>query len=115
MRIGEVALCTNDVPTLAAFYRWLLSIDAPNGDDIHQTLIAEETMLTVYNDGSVKNNENNNICLAFTVPDVDVEYARLVAAGVTIVSPPETRPWGARNLCFLDPDNNRVYLRSLPA
>ncbi len=38
MKIGEVGLLTNDV-----------------------------TMLTIYNDGSIKNDMNQNICLAFTV------------------------------------------------
>ncbi|MDE7238350.1 MAG: hypothetical protein K2N41_01395, partial [Lachnospiraceae bacterium] len=28
-------------------------------------------MLTVYNDGSTKNNANQNICLAFTVDDIE--------------------------------------------
>ena len=27
---------------------------------------------------------------------------------------PETRPWGARNMSFYDPDGNVVYIRSLP-
>lgn len=114
MRIGEVCLLTSDVVRTAAFYGRLLGLADAGGDDVHRTLLAEETMLTVYNDGSPKNNQNQNICLAFTVPDVDAEYERLLAEGVTIVDPPATRPWGARNLCLLDPDGNRVYLRSFP-
>ena len=114
MRIGEVCLLTSDVARTAAFYGRLLGLADAGGDDVHRTLLAEETMLTVYNDGSLKNNLNQNICLAFTVPDVDAEYERLLAEGATIVDPPATRPWGARNLCLLDPDGNRVYLRSFP-
>ena len=113
MRIGEVCLLTGNVARLAAFYSDLLGLPRTAGDDVHRTLLAQETMLTVYNDGSVKEGGGQNACLAFTVEDVDAEYRRLRAAGVTIVSPPEDRPWGARNLCCLDPDGNRVYLRSL--
>jgi catechol-2,3-dioxygenase len=58
MRIGEVGLLTNDVVRLANFYKAFLGIDNGSNDTIHQTLIAEETMLTVYNDNSVKNNNN---------------------------------------------------------
>lgn len=112
MRIGEVGLLTNDVVRLANFYKAFLGIDNGSNDTIHQTLIAEETMLTVYNDNSVKNNNNQNICLAFTVDDVDAEYDRLLKLGVEIIEGPTTRPWGARNMSFYDPDRNIIYLRS---
>ena len=71
MKIGEVSLLTNDVVRLADFYKKLLEIDNDSEDTVHQTLIAEETMLTVYNDGSEKNNKNQNMCLAFTVGDME--------------------------------------------
>ncbi|MCE5343344.1 MAG: VOC family protein [Eubacteriales bacterium] len=115
MKIGEVGLLTNDVRRLAAFYKQLLGVDNGSDDPVHQALPVGETTLTVYNDGSVKNDDNQNICLAFTVEDVDAEYRRLLSMGVVIVSPPADQPWGARNLCFLDPDRNQVYLRSFPA
>ncbi|HAB59960.1 MAG TPA: glyoxalase, partial [Lachnospiraceae bacterium] len=83
-----------------------------SNDDIHQTIISEETMLTVYNDGSVKNNTNQNICLAFTVDDINKEYDKLVKLGVDIIEKPTARPWGAINMSFYDPDRNIVYLRS---
>ena len=56
MKIGEVGLLTNDVSRLAAFYKQLLEIENDSDDEIHQVLIAEETTLTIYNDGSTKNN-----------------------------------------------------------
>lgn len=112
MRIGEVCLLTNDVVKLADFYKALLGIDNDSNDTVHQTLLAEETMLTVYSDNSVKNNNNQNICLAFTVENVDAEYERLLKLGAEIIEKPTTRPWGARNMSFYDPDRNKVYLRS---
>ena len=113
MRIGEVCLLTNDVIRLADFYKWLLNMDDGDRDETHQTLIAEETMLTVYNDGSVKNNSNQNICLAFTVSDIQAYYGRLLEKGIRIIEKPTARPWGAVNLSFYDPDNNMVYLREM--
>ena len=98
-----MCLLTNDVPRLASFYRRLL------GD---QFVLAEETALTVYNDGTQKNNQNQNICLAFTVDDMDKAYKKLLSLGVRIIEPPAKWPWGAINMNFYDPDNNIVYLRS---
>lgn len=77
-------------------------------------LFSEETTLTVYNDGVARKTNHQNICLAFTVTDVDIEFERLKALGVEIVSPPTTRPWGAKNMSFLDPDKNLIIFRSFP-
>lgn len=112
MRIGEVGLLTNDVARLADFYKKLFDIHNGSDDAVHQTLIGEETMLTIYNDGSEKNNQNQNICLAFTVEDIEKEYRKVVELGAEIIEPPTARPWGAVNMSFRDPDGNTIYLRS---
>ena len=112
MKIGEVCLLTNDVPRLASFYRQLLGVEESSNDETHQFVLAEETALTVYNEGIQKNNQNQNICLAFTVDDMDKAYKKLLSLGVRIIEPPAKWPWGAINMNFYDPDNNIVYLRS---
>lgn len=112
MRLGEVGLLTNDVIALADFYKALLETENGSRDEVHQTIIAEETMLTIYNDGSAKNNNNQNICIAFTVDDMDREYQKVLGLGVEIIEKPTKRPWGAVNMSFYDPDGNVVYLRS---
>ena len=114
MKIGEVCLQTNDVIRLAGFYRWLLNVAGEDTDPVHQTVIAEETMLTVYNDGSVKKNDNQNISLAFTVHDIHSYCQKLLEHGVRIIEGPTPRPWGAVNMSFYDPDNNVIYLREMP-
>lgn len=114
MRIGEVCLLTSDVIRLANFYKLLFGIDNESNDDTHQFIISEETTLTVYNDGMERKSNQHNICIAFTVDDVDAEYARLVKLGVRIVDPPKLRPWGAKNMSFLDPDNNLITFRCFP-
>ena len=112
MKLGEVCLLTNDVPKLATFYKRLLNVENNSSDETHQFIIAVETMLTIYNDGTVKNNQNQNICLAFTVDDIDEEYKKVRALGVKIIEPPTKRPWGAVNMSFRDPDNNMIFFRS---
>lgn len=114
MKIGEVSLLTNDVVRLADFYKKLLEIDNDSSDEVHQTLIGEETMLTVYNDGTEKNNRNQNMCLAFTVDDIQEAYAKAVSLGAEIIELPTARSWGAVNMSFYDPDGNTIYLRAFP-
>ena len=80
------------VRKLAAFYRQLLEIESDNNDETHQFILTEGTTLTIYNDGTVKNNLNQNICLAFTVDDIDREYKKVLALGARIHEPPTKRP-----------------------
>ena len=112
--IGEVCLLTNDVRRLADFYKRLLETDNGSSDETHQFILTEGTALSIYNDGTVKNNDNRNICLAFTVDDIESEYRKLTALGARIIEPPTERAWGAVNMSFYDPDNNIVYLRTFP-
>ena len=41
-------------------------------------------MLTIYNDGSIKNNNNQNMCIAFTVDNIEKEYQKVLALGAEI-------------------------------
>lgn len=111
MKIGEVCLLTNDVPRLAAFYKELLGITDTVDDPVHQTLLAEETTLTLYNGGSLKKRQNGNISLAFTVGDMDKAYEKVLRLGAQVIEPPAARPWGAVNMSFYDPDGNPIYFR----
>ena len=111
MKIGEVCLLTNDVPRLASFYKRLLEVENDSEDAIHQFILTEGTALTIYNDGTVKNDQNQNICLAFTVEDLEAAYQKVLALGARIIEPPTKRPWGAVNMSFYDPDNNVIYFR----
>ena len=112
MKIGEVCLNTNDVITLANFYKKLLEIENDSDDEVHQILLCEETQLSIYNDSTSKNNNNQNISLAFTVENIEAEYAKLLAMRVEIIEKPTKRPWGTTNMSFYDPDRNVIYFRS---
>ena len=92
MTIGEVCMLTNDVPRLASFYKRLLEVENGSNDDTHQFILFEGTALTIYNDGTVKNDQNQNICLAFTVEDMDDTYKKVLAIGARIIEPPTKRP-----------------------
>jgi predicted enzyme related to lactoylglutathione lyase len=114
MTFGEVCIETNDVVRIADFYRKILNITSDCRDSVFQVLLTEGTGLSVLNDGKVKNNQNQNISLAFTVDDVNAEYERLLKLGVYIYDTPKLQPWGAKNMHFRDPDGNHIYFRSIP-
>ncbi len=109
MRLAEVCLLTRDVQRLAGFYKWLLGIEGESDDAVHQVITVEGIAFTVYNDGQSAGT-GQNACLSFLVDDIEAQYQRLLERGVTVVDPPQSRPWGMRNLCFMDPDGNRMYL-----
>lgn len=50
----------------------------------------------------------SGLLVVFTVEDIDVEYGRLQAQGVDIVTPIETEPWGERYFQMRDP-NGVIY------
>jgi len=114
MQIGEIGIFTNDVIGLSNFYKLLLGIDNDSNDETIQFIITEGTGLTIYNDGITRKENHQNICLAFTVDDVDMEYERLKTIGAEIIEPPTIRPWGAKNMIFNDPEGNQVIFRCIP-
>lgn len=48
------------------------------------------------------------------VRDVTAEHRRLAEAGVTILRPPETEPWGLIEMWIADPDDVRIVLVQVP-
>src|SRR4051794_36900079 len=55
------------------------------------------------------------LTLWMQVPDVDAEYARLVAHDeVQLLAAPDTMPWGLREMWIEDPDGVRIVLVEVP-
>jgi len=50
--------------------------------------------------------------LDLTTDDVDVEYPRIDALGVSWVMSPTTQPWGRRSMLFRDPDGHLINVSS---
>jgi catechol 2,3-dioxygenase-like lactoylglutathione lyase family enzyme len=44
------------------------------------------------------------------VADVDAQYERLIAGGLTFDGPPEDKPWGVRSASMSDPAGHSVEL-----
>jgi catechol 2,3-dioxygenase-like lactoylglutathione lyase family enzyme len=56
-----------------------------------------------------------NLELWMQVRDVDRTHDELRAAGVTVTRPPETEPWGLREMWIADPDGVRIAVIEVPS
>lgn len=112
MIFSGICLITKDVRRLSAFYKSVLKTTSDCDDEIHQEIITKGASLAILkcDDNSITG--NSNMSMAFTVDDIDTEYERLQKLGIEIIDPPTTRPWGARNMRFSDPDGNYIVFRS---
>lgn len=119
MKFTGICLVTESVSTLVQFYSQILDCQAV-GDDTHSEFNIGGMGLAIFTwqgmeqmaPGSMQGAGRGNITIGFEVDDVDGEYERLKAAGVTIVKPPASYPWGTRSVWFRDPDGNIVNFYS---
>ena len=109
-----ICLYTENIKRLSNFYQLVLQTTADCDDEMHQEILTDGASLAILKRENADISGNRNMSMAFTVPDVDVEFYRLQGAGIKIMEPPTTRFWGARNMMFLDPDENHVVFRSFP-
>jgi catechol 2,3-dioxygenase-like lactoylglutathione lyase family enzyme len=57
---------------------------------------------------------DDKLSLWLQVRDVDAEFARLEAAGVTVVEAPVDEPWGLREARLRDPDGLLLVVVEIP-
>lgn len=62
------------------------------------------TGLGTFKPESIAGPAGQGMLIAFVVEDIDTEFARISAAGATVVTEPETEPWGERYCQFADPN-----------
>jgi len=60
------------------------------------------TGLGTFKPASIAGPAGRGLLIAFVVDDLDAEFARIAAAGATVVTEPETEPWGERYCQFAD-------------
>jgi uncharacterized glyoxalase superfamily protein PhnB len=123
MRLVQSRIVTDDVEGLAAFYASLLGasvtlneyyVEVPAGP---VTVGFSKRRFTEYREddqgaGAAGPWRRDEVILDFEVSDVDAEYERIAALGVTVVTPPTTQPWGNRTMIFRDPGGNLVNVFS---
>lgn len=62
------------------------------------------TGLGTFKPESIAGPAGQGMLIAFVVENVDVEFTRIAEAGATVVTEPETEPWGERYCQFADPN-----------
>lgn len=121
MRISETALSLN-VPdpqasadfltrhlghTVAMADDGFVSLTHPDGGP---NVIFLRTGLPSFRPAHRAGSAGDGLLLVFVVDDVDVAFAQIRDGGATVVTEPETEPWGERYCQFEDPNGIIVQL-----
>ncbi len=78
-----------------------VSLSHPDGGP---NVVYLRTGLPSFKPGHRAGSAGEGLLLAFVVDDVDAAYETVRAAGATVVTLPETEPWGERYCQFEDPN-----------
>jgi predicted enzyme related to lactoylglutathione lyase len=109
-RIAEVALFTDDVPGLTAFYEQLLDRPPESSSDSHASFDLEGTTLFIHVLGEGdREGAPNSDHVAFAL-DQDAAAERARSAGGDVVGPKDYY-WG-RSAYLRDPDGRAVELQA---
>lgn len=84
-----------------------VSLNHPDGGF---NIIYLRTGLSTFKPERIAGNAGQGLLVAFTVDDIDSEYARVQSEGVEIVTPIETEPWGERYFQAVDPNGIIIQL-----
>jgi len=112
-RIAEVALFTDDVSGLAAFYERLLGQAPESSSDSHASFDLGGTTLFIHvaGDGAEHEGAPNSDHVAFAL-DQDAAAERARSGGAEVVGPKDYY-WG-RSAYLRDPDGRAVELQADP-
>ncbi|MBZ4335552.1 MULTISPECIES: VOC family protein [unclassified Corallococcus] len=116
---SAVSLNVDDVEASASFLKrhfgfteamaadGFVSLSRP---DVGFNVIYLRTGLKTLKPESLKTRRADGLIVAFVVDDIDAEYARIQAEGVSILTPIETEAWGERYFQVADANGVIVQL-----
>jgi len=111
-RIAEVALFTDRVDEMAAFYAAVLGVEPlQRGSDIAIFDADGITVLIHSRAATSPSRPPNQNHIALAVGDVDAACGTLASQGLVILLPPREYDWG-RSAYLRDPDGHLVELQS---
>jgi predicted enzyme related to lactoylglutathione lyase len=123
VELAQVRFVATAIEPIAAFYAALLDISVPLNEHylempagmasvgFSRVGFTEDRGPHAARPAALAAREKETI-LDLTADDVDVEYPRIDALGVTWVMPPTTQPWGRRSMLFRDPDGHLINVSS---
>ncbi|HSK96826.1 MAG TPA: VOC family protein [Euzebyales bacterium] len=116
---SAISLNVDDVEASAAFLRdhfgftedmaadGFASLSRP---DAGFNVIFLRTGLETFKPPALAGHHADGLLVVFVVDDIDTEYDRVRAEGVTITTPVETEPWGERYFQVSDPNGVVIQL-----
>lgn len=116
---AAISLNVDDVEASAAFLVDHFGFTRDMGDDGFVSLsrpdagfnvIYLRTGLPTFKPPALAGRHADGLLIVLVVDDIDTEYARIQAEGVTITTPIETEPWGERFFQVTDPNGVVVQL-----
>ena len=104
------------LPALRAFYVETLGLRPRADRPGHVDFQWGELRLTLVPHEEVRGPSRDplRVMVNFAVDDIHAVHARLLAAGVAFIRPPEQEPWGGWLATFADPDGNTLQLMQTP-
>jgi predicted enzyme related to lactoylglutathione lyase len=123
LELAQVRFVSTAIEPIAAFYAALLGVSVPLNEH-YLEMPAGPASVGFSRVGFTEDRGPHAACpaglaarekesiLDFTAADVDAEYARIAALGVSWVMPPTTQPWGRRSMLFRDPDGHLINVSS---
>lgn len=120
MKLTHSCIITQNVQTLAAFYKEVLQIEPQFYGDDYVEFPTGIGVLSIFSlnaheelaKDSAKPASNRCLELEFNVDNVDDDYNRLQQLRVEMVKHLTTQPWGNRSFYFRDPDGNLINFYS---
>jgi len=116
---SAISLNVDDVTASANFVKQHFSfIEEMSADgfvslsrpDAGFNLIFLRTGLETFKPVSMRGHRADGLLIVFVVDDIDADYTRLKAEGVTIITPIETESWGERFFQVADPNGVVIQL-----
>jgi predicted enzyme related to lactoylglutathione lyase len=110
VRVFRIAIPASQIETSRAFYEKLLGITADETVPTRLYFHCDEVIIALidWNSEERRRFQPTPDNVYFATAELDAVYDRAVAAGATIVSEIESRPWNERSFYCLDPDGNRL-------
>ncbi|HWF28631.1 MAG TPA: VOC family protein [Mycobacterium sp.] len=121
--LAQVRFVSTAIEPIAAFYAALLGISVPLNEH-YLEVPAGPASVGFSKAGFTEDQGPHTACppglaaregeiiLDFTADDVDAEYSRIEALGVSWVMRPTTQPWGRRSMVFRDPNGHLINVSS---
>lgn len=124
-KFDAVGLFVTDMEKMVCFYRDIMGMRTEWNGGAYAELFSGEMRLIMYSRENFESmvsesfvypkRLNGTLELSFSLPrftDVDIEFARVTAAGATAVFPPTDMKWGQRTSYVADPDGNLIEIGS---